>query len=132
MKITQSTIAICILITLMPITYCIYLDACLKQTLEQCEYLKGKAFVLEDKADYEENTNYNDGFSDGYESAKNEFKLIEWQSSILTKGFEEGYIKCYYVSENGKHIEFPLKKWISVEFPLNKWVPKNDKVIPAQ
>lgn len=127
MKITSSIIATCIIVILIPISYCFYLDARLKQTMEQCEYLKRISFVLDNKLVYEERANYNNGynngFNNGYDSANNEAKIKEWQSSIITKGFESGIIKCYYVSENGKHIEFPLKKWISVEFPLNKWVP---------
>ena len=112
-----------ILLTLIPISYCIYLDAEMKNTIEDYKSLQSKAFVLEDKIDYEEGMNYNAGFNDGYESAKNEEKLIEWQSSILTKGYESGIIKCYYVSNDGKQIEFPLTKWVNVDFPLNKWIP---------
>ena len=128
MKTTHLTIAICILIVLMPISYCVHLDASLRQALDQCDQLRSKAFVLEDKSEYEESTNYNDGFSDGYESAKNEMRLMEWQSSILIKGFQQGHIKCYYVSDDGKYTELPLNKWIGVEFPLNKWLPNHEKV----
>ena len=123
MKINSPVIAIYILLTLVPISYCMYLNAEIKNAIEDYRSLQGKAFVLEDKADYEGLTNYNTGFSDGYESAKNQEKLIDWQSSILTKGYESGVIKCYYVSNEGKQIEFPLTKWMNVEFPLNKWIP---------
>lgn len=123
MKINSPVIAIYILLILVPISYCMYLNAEIKNAIEDYRSLQGKAFVLEDKADYEGLTNYNTGFSDGYESSKNEEKLINWQSSILTKGYESGVIKCYYVSNEGKQIEFPLTKWVNVEFPLNKWVP---------
>ena len=124
MKINSPVIAIYILLTLVPISYCMYLNAEIKNAIEDYRSLQGKAFVLEDKADYEGLTNYNTGFSDGYESAKTQEKLIGWQSSILTKGYESGVIKCYYVSSEGKQIEFPLTKWVNVEFPLNKWMPK--------
>jgi hypothetical protein len=124
MKINSPVIVIYILLTLIPISYCMYLDAEIRNALEDYRVLQSKAFVLEDKADYEESTNYNTGFNDGYDSAKNEEKLIDWQSSILTKGYESGVIKCYYVSSEGKQIEFPLTKWVNVEFPLNKWIPK--------
>jgi len=100
---------------LVPISYCIYLDAEIKNSIEDYRYLNSKAFVLENKIQYEESINYNTGFSDGYDTAKNEHKLIDWQSSILTKGHERGIIKCYYVSDEGKQIEFPLSKWIKVE-----------------
>lgn len=127
MKIKSSIIATCIIVVFILISYCIYLDAHLRHAMEQSEHFKSMAFVLDGKFIYEQSTNYedgyNEGFGNGYDSAKNEAKIKEWQSSIITKGFETGIIKCYYVSENGKHIEFPLKKWISVEFPLNKWVP---------
>ena len=113
-----------ILLILVPISYCIFLNAEMKTAMEDYKSLQGKAFVLEDKVDYEGLTNYNTGFSDGYESAKNEEKLIDWQSSILTKGYKSGVIKCYYVSNDGRQIEFPLTKWVNVEFPLNKWIPK--------
>lgn len=134
MKINSSVIAIYIFLTLFPISYCIYLDAEMKNKIEDFKYMHGKAVVLEEKADYEELINYNTGFSDGYESAKNEAKLLDWQVSILTKGYEIGVIKCYYVSSEGEQIEFPLRKstnvefpldkWINVEFPLDKWIPK--------
>jgi len=123
MKINSTVIAIYILLILVPISYCIYLNAEMKNAMEDYKYMHSKAFVLEDKANYEELTNYNTGFSDGYESAKTQEKLIGWQSSILTKGYESGVIKCYYVSSDGKQIEFPLTKWVNVEFPLNKWMP---------
>jgi len=123
MKINSLVTVIYILFTLVPISYCIYLDAEMKKAIEDYKSLQGKAFVLEDKIDYEESTNYNAGFSDGYKSAKNEEKLIDWQTSILTKGYESGMIKCYYVADDGKQIEFPLTKWVNVEFPLNKWIP---------
>ena len=122
MKINSPVIVIYILLTLVPISYCMYLNAEMRNAIEDYRSLQGKAFVLEDKADYEGLTNYNTGFSDGYESAKNEDKLIDWQSSILTKGYKSGIIKCYYVSNEGKQIEFPLTKWVNVEFPLNKWI----------
>ena len=124
MKINSPVIAIYILLILVPISYCIFLNAEMKTAMEDYKSLQGKAFVLEDKVDYEGLTNYNTGFSDGYESAKNEEKLIDWQSSILTKGYKSGVIKCYYVSNDGRQIEFPLTKWVNVEFPLNKWIPK--------
>jgi len=124
MKLNSPVIAIYILFTLIPVSYCMYLDAEMKNRIQDYEYLQSKAFVLEDKANYEGLTNYNTGFSDGYESAKTQEKLIGWQSSILTKGYESGVIKCYYVSSDGKQIEFPLTKWMNVEFPLNKWIPK--------
>ena len=124
MKLNSPVIAIYILLALIPVSYCMYLDAEMKNRIQDYEYLQSKAFVLEDKANYEGLTNYNTGFSDGYESAKNQEKLIGWQSSILTKGYESGVIKCYYVSSDGKQIEFPLTKWMNVEFPLNKWIPK--------
>ena len=124
MKINSPLIAIYILLILVPISYCIFLNAEMKTAMEDYKSLQGKAFVLEDKVDYEGLTNYNTGFSDGYESAKNEEKLIDWQSSILTKGYKSGVIKCYYVSNDGRQIEFPLTKWVNVEFPLNKWIPK--------
>ena len=124
MKISSPVIAMYILLILVPISYCIFLNAEMKTAMEDYKSLQGKAFVLEDKVDYEGLTNYNTGFSDGYESAKNEEKLIDWQSSILTKGYKSGVIKCYYVSNDGKQIEFPLTKWVNVEFPLNKWIPK--------
>lgn len=123
MKINSPVISMYILLILVPISYCIYLDTEMRNALEDYRFLQGKAFVLEDKANYEGLTNYNTGFSDGYESAKAQDKLIDWQSSILTKGYESGVIKCYYVSYDGKHIEFPLTKWVNVEFPLNKWMP---------
>lgn len=123
MRTNSSVIAIYILLILVPISYCIYLDAEIKKKIEDYKFLQGKACVLDDKLLYEENINYNDGFSDGYESAKTQEKLIGWQSSILTKGYESGVIKCYYVSSDGKQIEFPLTKWMNVEFPLNKWMP---------
>jgi len=123
MKLNSPVIAIYILLALIPVSYCMYLDAEMKNKIQDYEYLQSKAFVLEDKANYEGLTNYNTGFSDGYESAKNQEKLIGWQSSILTKGYESGVIKCYYVSSDGKQIEFPLTKWVNVEFPLNKWIP---------
>jgi hypothetical protein len=123
MKINSPVIAIYILFTLIPVSYCMYLNAEIKNSIEDYRSLQSKAFVLEDKADYEGLKNYNTGFSDGYETAKKENKLIDWQSSILTKGYESGIIKCYYVSNEGKQIEFPLKKWVNVEFPLNKWMP---------
>ena len=123
MKVNSPIFTMYILLTLIPISYCIYLDAEMKNTIEDYKSLQSKAFVLEDKIDYEEGMNYNAGFNDGYESAKNEEKLIEWQSSILTKGYESGIIKCYYVSNDGKQIEFPLTKWVNVDFPLNKWIP---------
>ena len=123
MKINSPVIAIYILFTLIPISYCMYLDAEMRNAIEDYRSLQSKAFVLEDKADYEGLTNYSTGFSDGYESAKNEDKLIDWQSSILTKGYKSGIIKCYYVSNEGKQIEFPLTKWVNDEFPLNKWIP---------
>lgn len=104
--------------------YCIYLINELKRTNSYYEELESKAYALEDKALYEESMNYKYGFDDGYESAKNEEKLTNWQASILTKGYENGIIKCYYVSSDGKQIEFPLTKWINIEFPLNKWIPK--------
>ena len=124
MKLNSPAIAIYILLALIPVSYCMYLDAEMKNRIQDYEYLQSKAFVLEDKANYEGLTNYNTGFSDGYESAKNQEKLIDWQSSILTKGYESGVIKCYYISSDGKQIEFPLTKWVNVEFPLNKWIPK--------
>ena len=124
MKINSPVIAMYILLILVPISYCIFLNAEMKTAIEDYKSLQGKAFVLEDKVDYEGLTNYNTGFSDGYESAKNEEKLIDWQSSILTKGYKSGVIKCYYVSNDGRQIEFPLTKWMNVEFPLNKWIPK--------
>jgi hypothetical protein len=124
MKLNSPVIAIYILLALIPISYCIYLDTEMRNRIQDYEYLQSKAFVLEDKVNYEGLTNYNTGFSDGYESAKNQEKLISWQSSILTKGYESGVIKCYYVSSDGKQIEFPLTKWVNVEFPLNKWIPK--------
>ena len=124
MKISSPVIAMYILLILVPISYCIFLNAEMKTAMEDYKSLQGKAFVLEDKVDYEGLTNYNTGFSDGYESAKNEEKLIDWQSSILTKGYKSGVIKCYYVSNDGRQIEFPLTKWVNVEFPLNKWIPK--------
>lgn len=124
MKINSPVIAMYILLILVPISYCIFLNAEMKTAMEDYKSLQGKAFVLEDKVDYEGLTNYNTGFSDGYESAKNEEKLIDWQSSILTKGYKSGVIKCYYVSNDGRQIEFPLTKWMNVEFPLNKWIPK--------
>lgn len=123
MKINSPVIAIYILFTLVPVSYCIYLDAEIKNSIEEYKCLHSKAVILEDKANYEGLTNYNTGFSDGYESAKTQEKLIDWQSSILTKGYESGIIKCYYVSSDGKQIEFPLTKWMNVEFPLNKWMP---------
>ena len=123
MKINSPVIAIYILLALIPVSYCMYLDTEMKNKIQDYEYLQSKAFVLEDKANYEELTNYNTGFSDGYESAKTQEKLIGWQASILTKGYESGVIKCYYVSSDGKQIEFPLTKWVNVEFPLNKWMP---------
>jgi len=129
MKINSSVIVIYVLFTLIPISYCIYLDAEIKNALQDYESLQSKAFVLNDKAaQYEEesanyNTGYHDGYHDGYEQSKNEEKLQKWQSSILTKGYENGIIKCYYVSKNGKQIEFPLKEWLHVEFQLNKWIP---------
>ena len=123
MKINSPVIAIYILLTLIPVSYCMYLNAEIKNSIEDYRSLQSKAFVLEDNADYEGLKNYNTGFSDGYETAKNENKLIDWQSSILTKGYESGIIKCYYVSNEGKQIEFPLTKWVNVEFPLNKWMP---------
>lgn len=104
--------------------YCIYLINELKRTNAYYEELESKAYALEDKVLYEESMNYKYGFDDGYESAKNEEKLTNWQASILTKGYENGIIKCYYVSSDGKQIEFPLTRWINVEFPLNKWIPK--------
>jgi len=124
MKINSTVVAIYILLILVPISYCIYLDAEIKNKIEDYRFLQSKACVLDDKLSYEENINYNDGFSDGYESAKNEAKVLDWQASILTKGYENGVIKCYYVSNEGKQIEFPLTKWVNVEFPLNKWMPK--------
>lgn len=124
MKINYSVIAIFVLFALIPISYCIYLDFEIKNTIDEYKSLHGKACVLEDKVLHEESMNYRYGFEDGYESAKNEDKIINWQSSILTKGYENGIIKCYYVSSDGKQIEFPLTKWINVEFPLNKWIPK--------
>lgn len=123
MKISSPVVAIYILLTLVPISYCIYLDAEMKNAIVDYNSLQGKAFVLEDKVNYEKIINYNTGFSDGYDSAKNETRLVEWQSSILTKGFEGGIIKCYYVSGDGTQTEFPLSRWMSVEFPLNKWIP---------
>lgn len=124
MKISSSIIAVYVLFTLIPISYCIYLDAEIKNTTEEYKWLQSKSYVPEDKVLYEESANYRYGFEDGYESAKNEEKLTNWQSSILTKGYENGIIKCYYVASDGKQIEFPLTKWINVEFPLNKWIPK--------
>lgn len=122
---TNSTLAVmCTLVTLVPVSYCIYMHAEIKNALAEYKSLHGKACVLEDKASYEENMNYNDGFSDGYESAKNEQRLVDWQSSILTKGYESGFIKCYYVTSDGRQIEFPLNKWIGAEFQLNKWMPQ--------
>ena len=123
MRINSPVIAIYILFTLVPVSYCIYLDAEIKNSIEEYKRLHSKAVILEDKADYEGFTNYNTGFSDGRESAKNEEKLISWQSSILTKGHESGIIKCYYVSSEGKQIEFPLSRWMKAEFPLNNWMP---------
>lgn len=125
MKINSSIIVIYVLFTLIPISYCIYLDAEIKNALQDYKSLQSKAFVLDDKAAQyeEESANYNTGYHDGYEQAKNEEKLQKWQSSILTKGYENGIIKCYYVSKNGKQIEFPLKEWLHVEFQLNKWIP---------
>ena len=70
MKINSTVIAIYILLILVPISYCIYLNAEMKNAMEDYKYMHSKAFVLEDKANYEELTNYNTGFSDGYESAK--------------------------------------------------------------
>lgn len=124
MKVNCPSTAIFILFALIPVSYCIYLNAEFKNIIEEYKSLNGKAYVLEDKVLYEESMNYKYGFEDGYESAKNEEKLTNWQTSILTKGYENGIIKCYYVSSDGKHIEFPLTKWINVEFPLNKWMPK--------
>lgn len=125
MKINSSVVVVYVLFTLIPISYCIYLDAEIKNALQDYESLQSKAFVLNDKAAQyeEESANYNTGYHDGYEQSKNEEKLQKWQSSILTKGYENGIIKCYYVSKNGKQIEFPLKEWLHVEFQLNKWIP---------
>lgn len=125
MKINSSVVVVYVLFTLIPISYCIYLDAEIKNALQDYESLQSKAFVLNDKAAQyeEESANYNTGYHDGYEQSKNEEKLQKWQSSILTKGYENGMIKCYYVSKNGKQIEFPLKEWLHVEFQLNKWIP---------
>lgn len=123
MKINYYALVIYALFALVPFSYCIYLNAEIKNTIEEYKILNNKSYV-EDKVLYEEIANYRYGFEDGYESAKNEEKLTNWQSSILTKGYENGIIKCYYVSSDGKQIEFPLTKWINVEFPLNKWMPK--------
>ena len=111
MKINYSIIAAYFFFTLIPISYCIYLNAEIKNSLEEYKSLNNKDYVFDDSVLNEE-------------SAKNEEKLTNWQSSILTKGYENGIIKCYYVSSDGKQIEFPLTKWINVEFPLNKWMPK--------
>ena len=128
MKINITVISTYIFLTLIPVSYCIYLNQQTKNNLEEYKQLQSKAYVLEDKVLYEESANYKYGFDDGYESgmaaAKNEEKISNWQTSILTKGYENGFIKCYYVDNNGKHIEFPLKSWLNVEFPLNKWIPK--------
>ena len=129
MKINSSVIVIYVLFTLIPISYCIYLDAEIKNALQDYESLQSKAFVLNDKAaQYEEesanyNTGYHDGYHDGYEQSKNEERLQKWQLSILKQGYENGIIKCYYVSQDGSQIEFPLKDWLHVEFQLNKWIP---------
>lgn len=124
MKINYSIIAAYFFLTLIPISYCIYLNSEIKNSLEEYKSLNNKDYVFDDRVLNEESANYRYGFEDGYESAKNEEKLTNWQSSILTKGYENGIIKCYYVSSDGKQIEFPLTKWINVEFPLNKWMPK--------
>jgi len=44
---------------LVPISYCIYLDAEIKNSIEDYRYLNSKAFVLENKIQYEESINYN-------------------------------------------------------------------------
>lgn len=118
MKINFSVIVIYVLLTIIPISHCIYLD-------KDYRSLQSKAFVLEDKITQheEDNENYNDGYNDGYNQAKNEERLQKWQLSILKQGYENGIIKCYYVSQDGSQIEFPLKDWLHVEFQLNKWIP---------
>lgn len=123
MKINSSVFAVYLFFFLIPVSYCIYLEIEIKNTINEYKSFNSKELFPEDRVLYEESTNYKYGFEDGYESAKNEEKITNWQASILTKGYESGMIKCYYVASDGKHIEFPLKKWIHTDFPLNKWMP---------
>ena len=70
MKINSPVIVIYILLTLVPISYCMYLNAEMRNAIEDYRSLQSKAFVLEDKADYEGLTNYSTGFSDGYATVR--------------------------------------------------------------